>query len=565
LYCATPPYWYHALLLFQPATHVGSLAMVVSTLGLAMTWLGKNVDGRSGRVLPALYAFLVAAAVMSDLLFVVHLVVPLTMSLVVCACFRLFERRRLWRIAALTWVAAIAGYAAKRLLLSTAYPLPPRSAARSLLALRRLADGFGAALLRGDPRHLFCCACLVAAVVITVVLLGRGRSGNNAPGALERRQRLSVVFLVTWALSAVLGLAAPVMAAVSPLADFNMYDFAQKYALPFYILPLFVWPMILAPVIPAQRARWTQILRFASAVLAVVVPSCLLLAAPRQTHPLHGRISPFPLVRTLDEKAATYHLKYGVGGFWEVRRITLLSSTGLRVYPVDWDMSPFPTLTNLHWFRGYPGSRYPHPQYSFVLLNASGYAVPRNLVIQRFGPPAHEFLAGTTPVLVYNRPADQRFRDLFECNTMLRNLPGAPPGPADCPTQPPPTGVNNPLSSCDQEITSETRQLRLRPNETIRLSVAAKNTGHDVWESAGREPVVLSYVWYDSGKAVAQEGLRTLLPRPVWPGDTVRLEAQVKAPAQGVALTLKVTMVQEGVSWFLSNGGVPLEIPAVLY
>ena len=49
-------------------------------------------------------------------------------------------------------------------------------------------------------------------------------------------------------------------------------------------------------------------------------------------------------------------------------------------------------------------------------------------------------------------------------------------------------------------------------------------------------------------------------PGPLKPGDEASFAAKVVAPASGRDLTLKLTLVQEDVAWFMISGATPLEI-----
>ena len=60
------------------------------------------------------------------------------------------------------------------------------------------------------------------------------------------------------------------------------------------------------------------------------------------------------------------------------------------------------------------------------------------------------------------------------------------------------------------------------------------------------------------------EGKRTTLPGTVAPGEAVSLAATVVAPDEPGSYVLRVSLVQEGVAWFMSKGAPPLDIPAVV-
>jgi len=76
--------------------------------------------------------------------------------------------------------------------------------------------------------------------------------------------------------------------------------------------------------------------------------------------------------------------------------------------------------------------------------------------------------------------------------------------------------------------------------------------------------VVVSYKWFDHGVMLPIEGDRTLLPGKVPAGGSVNVTVKGTAPQTGQQLVLKITLVQEGVAWFLTKGAPPLEIPVEL-
>jgi hypothetical protein len=130
----------------------------------------------------------------------------------------------------------------------------------------------------------------------------------------------------------------------------------------------------------------------------------------------------------------------------------------------------------------------------------------------------------------------------------------SPQAPAD------PNATNEALTNFGQQITSSVHNLSVSPGETLTIPVTVKNTGNHFVSSAGKFPVTFSYKWFEGGKMLGIEGERTMLPKTLNPGDEASFPAKVVAPARGQDLTLKLTLVQEGVAWFMTAGGKPLEI-----
>ena len=60
------------------------------------------------------------------------------------------------------------------------------------------------------------------------------------------------------------------------------------------------------------------------------------------------------------------------------------------------------------------------------------------------------------------------------------------------------------------------------------------------------------------------EGRRTVLRGKLKPGGELSLTAQVEVPKEGTNLTLKLSLVQEGVAWFFTPGASTLDIAVKL-
>jgi O-antigen ligase len=98
------------------------------------------------------------------------------------------------------------------------------------------------------------------------------------------------------------------------------------------------------------------------------------------------------------------------------------------------------------------------------------------------------------------------------------------------------------------------RSLRLRPEEALLTAIRVTNRGRLPWDRDRQ--FHLSYHWYGVERRDLVDGGRTRLPRDVGPGETVLLQAEVRAPAREGRYLLLWDMVQEHTSWF-SGQGVP--------
>jgi hypothetical protein len=87
----------------------------------------------------------------------------------------------------------------------------------------------------------------------------------------------------------------------------------------------------------------------------------------------------------------------------------------------------------------------------------------------------------------------------------------------------------------------------------IEIPVAVTNESRSFFTSAPPAPIYVSYKWLDPADGTFLNGLRavrTLLPRTLFPGESLETTATVVVPdAEGPAL-LRLTLVQEGVTWF---------------
>jgi hypothetical protein len=102
----------------------------------------------------------------------------------------------------------------------------------------------------------------------------------------------------------------------------------------------------------------------------------------------------------------------------------------------------------------------------------------------------------------------------------------------------------------------------LAPNSSTRTPVTVVNRGLVTWEPEGLRPVALSYHWLDARTrlVVRYNGSRTPLPHSVAPGDTITLDALVRAPTQPGAYILAWDVVAEHVGWFSTRGAPIAEV-----
>ena len=120
------------------------------------------------------------------------------------------------------------------------------------------------------------------------------------------------------------------------------------------------------------------------------------------------------------------------------------------------------------------------------------------------------------------------------------------------------------LSSYNQLIQSPATNLSVSANEKFDVPVRIENPGTDTWISSGSAPVDISYKWFLDGKMLPIEGDRTVLPRPIGPKMSAELSVHVVAPSQPGKYELRITLVQEGVTWFMTKSNTYLAIPVAV-
>jgi hypothetical protein len=123
-----------------------------------------------------------------------------------------------------------------------------------------------------------------------------------------------------------------------------------------------------------------------------------------------------------------------------------------------------------------------------------------------------------------------------------------------------------PLGEFSQELHVRTPIQSMKASSRTTLLVTVKNPGREIWPATGgadgHNGVNLSYRWIaKNGKdsRATREPLRTPLPRDLAPGEEVSLQAAIEAPQQTGVFVLRLTMVQEAVTWFDDRGAQPLD------
>jgi hypothetical protein len=109
------------------------------------------------------------------------------------------------------------------------------------------------------------------------------------------------------------------------------------------------------------------------------------------------------------------------------------------------------------------------------------------------------------------------------------------------------------------------KSLSLAPSSLNLVEATVINKGRVTWHPDASPPFHVSYHWLDEqlNRVVRYDGLRTALPRPVPPGDSLRVAVQVRAPREVGRYRLGWDVVQEGRLWFSAEPGSRLAWSAV--
>jgi hypothetical protein len=534
--------------LLVPQSHVGNLIMHVFAIWLTLLMI-RSAPGAKTRTTSIAFALVCAAAGLSNLMFFPHTLLPLSISLGLLAFARILPVRQAVLPILLGWPSAVAGAAAYRFFF-TAMNMGAqasvgfevwRTAARTFFA------GASEALANIDLQHLAAVAWLPACVVVGFTLLWRLR--GSAENSSQRPHAGVALFFLTSAGASIFGPATMILGGSNGLTTLHDYYWTMHYMHPTFLFPLFAWPSLLG-LLPEVRlsALPARALAFAGAMTCLIAPAIAFEQIPRPPVLPWNYVPEY--VRLLDQNARQYGLKYGIAGYWQARMITLLSKTGLRAYPIDGMIRPFYIVSNQDWFVSSVEDRAKKPCFSFIVLNDPLWKISRNEAVAAAGEPSYEVNAWGIPVLIYAKGTPG--------HATPRCIAFAPHWGTPIPE------MDWPLFAYTSAMSSTVNAFAANPSERINVPIRVMNRSAKAWSSIGRFPVNLSYRWLKDGKILPIEGERTSLPGALAPGTDVSLSAVVVAPQKPGTYTLRMSLVQEGVTWFYQRGNLWLDIPAVV-
>lgn len=519
---------------FIPQSHVGSLIMSLYALALALLLLRQAQTGSKGSRFPAVvYAGVCLAAGMSNLMFIPQMLAPLSAAIAVAVFLTVLTGWKSWIPVIVGWPSAFAGALLNRVLFH-ATDVSAQSRTSREAALTAL-DVF----MRGAVQHLFeplhIAAVIWMAVCLAIVALIIRKLVRHSPAQVAPPPRLLWVFCCCWIFSDLCSAGAIILGGSNGLTEFHNYIWTTHYLQAIFFVPLFCLPLMVAWLIPRllSPAMTRAVVWCGSTVVILVAASSLIGTPPPKSQVTNYRP---PLVRFLDDLASRDGLAYGLGGYWQSRITTLLSRKGLRVYAIDPGMEPFLWVSNIDWYTEALADHRQPPPFRFIVLDDPAFKLSRADAVQTFGEPSEETGFENVRVLVY--------RAAVPWNSVNQK-------------------IDNPLTQFDERITSPVTRLRATPGETLTIPLLISNPTKERWASFGKYPVNLSYKWFDSGKMLGVEGVRTLLPGELRPGGEASLAARVVVPNEGANLSVKFSLVQEGVAWFFTRGASTLDLPVM--
>jgi hypothetical protein len=387
-------YW-----LFLPSSHSGSMVCVLYGWGISLWFLRQELAGaKVSTWLMTAYGILCLLAGMSDILFFVQMLVPMTAAVAILIFFRIMTIRQCWKPLALGWVAAAIGALLNRFLLNVT-PVSVQSEIsqdRVLMALDVFMRGFVAT--SGGKSHIIAivwigvCVAYIAWQLRLVVIGGRS--------SFSQSQIILLTFFLVSLISAVCSIAAIVLGGSDSLAVFKDYGLSTRYLYQVFFLPLFGFPAVLAWALNYLRSdRISRIVSWAVTTAALALVLGLLATSQWPATPIYAYRP--PLVRFMDEIAPAKRLRYGYAGYWQARQITLLSRSGVRAYAVDANMNPFLWVSNEEWYKQLQPDGGAPPKVDFVILDDPKWKLSREAAVQKFGEPLLELQTQGTRILIY--------------------------------------------------------------------------------------------------------------------------------------------------------------------
>jgi hypothetical protein len=406
LFVANRPNLYYPALyqFFIPQSHVGSLCVVLYGLGLALLCVRRVYEfGAVPKRLMIIYAVVCTLGGMSNLLFIVQMLAPLTVSLGLAIMFSVLPIRTSFVSLGLGWSAAATGAVLNRVLFDTT-SLSKQSAINYesvMVSLDIFVRGYVAKLLARDHLHILAVMWMLVGAFYVLHILRIATKDSTR--VLSLSQRMTVIFFLSCPLSAIFSAGAIILGGSNGLAVLKNYDWSMHYLHPVFLLPLFGLPLVISWSSILQQPKLARTVAIVVGLFALLVPSYYLVGLTPPPQSIRTYVPPF--VKFLDDLAAREGLRYGVGGYWQARPVTLLSRTGVRVYSVDNSLRPFLWANNREWYSKALKNRAIKPTIDFVILDDQIAHMTREQAVQVMGEPTREARFENTRVLIFRNAA----------------------------------------------------------------------------------------------------------------------------------------------------------------
>jgi hypothetical protein len=351
----------------------GCLALVTSTFD------HPHIDGKV--VLQVLVAQLFSTlTVASDMLYVIHFLVPAMLSVCLLLALREITYRRVLVYGSLC-LSLPMGNVLNRVLTDsdTAVALPSFSFQNLQAGLLELIAWVQSFWLP-HPRLSLAAICFVLTIgfVLTVVVRERKRCA-------KAQQRLFVLSFLVFQLFACV------------LSVLYLGKVTQRYLLPLIIMPTFFgWPLLIAAACKPVRILNNQ-LGIKIVAFGVVLICGGILARIGISPQLGQLVDYYPdVVRCMDDQTQQRHLHNGLSNYWQAKYISMLSHNGLHVIQIDADLRPFYWVNNRHWYE---------QPFEFIVIDPrqpEGSQLDRWKIIDHFGWPNDSFWCGSSEILIYH-------------------------------------------------------------------------------------------------------------------------------------------------------------------
>ena len=193
-----------------------------------------------------------------------------------------------------------------------------------------------------------------------------------------------------------------------PIVFLKMWEqWNYRYLPHFIVLPWVIVGLYLFDL-RGRSARTKNISRLAYFLPFVAVLLLMTVAHDSSFQPSRRGISlawlypPYPQeIACIDEVARSYNLHFGISEYWDAKKISETSKTGLLVNQFTYNFDVLPWMNNDHWYK----TKAPHKngfiEYDFVITSSdTGSEVKKN-TSRYLGSPSAEVVCGTWHVLIY--------------------------------------------------------------------------------------------------------------------------------------------------------------------